>query len=335
MSLASVKQRFFYCCCCLLIALPASASDGLEFITLTVENDIIAGDDGGYTNGIAVSWAKGDFAEFNDDNLPAWLNRLAQSTYIANMPDKRRAVSYLVGQGMQTTSDITVKERVLDEPSYAGLLLWRSTLHAFDSQLADRLSLTLGIVGPLSAAEPAQKTVHDITGSEDPQGWKYQLDNEPVFQFKALRNWRVAQGEILGREYDIITSGEAGIGNLQSALGLGVGFRWGRGLLRAFPSYSAMPGREVNALAGYKTISWQLFINLLGRYTFNDIAIDGNTFKDNSTVKLKHENAIVSWGVAFNVGNWGVLMSMARSSDLFQGQQEPNRFGSASLTYHF
>ena len=31
--------------------------DEIDFFTLTIENDIIAGDDGGYTNGLAVSWA--------------------------------------------------------------------------------------------------------------------------------------------------------------------------------------------------------------------------------------------------------------------------------------
>ena len=45
---------------------------------------------------------------------------LADDLYISTMTQKRRAVSYQIGQGMQTASDIQLEELSEDEPPYVG-----------------------------------------------------------------------------------------------------------------------------------------------------------------------------------------------------------------------
>ncbi len=114
------------------------------------------------TNGIGLSWAHAGFTEFSPDNIPRWLHYLSKDLYIGTMPGKQRAVSYAIDQLMQTPSDIKIPALIENEAPYAGLLVWSGNLHAFDDRVADGLSLTLGVVGPLSGAEQAQKWVHAL-----------------------------------------------------------------------------------------------------------------------------------------------------------------------------
>ena len=60
-------------------------------------------------------------------------------------------MSYQISQLIQTPSDITIPTLIENEAPYAGMLAWSANLHAFDDRVADRLSLMLGIVGPLPA----------------------------------------------------------------------------------------------------------------------------------------------------------------------------------------
>lgn len=308
----------------------------ISFATLTVENDIIVGVDGGYTNGFAFSWAHAGFIEFNDSNLPNWLHAISKDIYISTDEGKRRGVSYMIAQGMQTSSDITISDITLDEAPYAGLLAWKGTLYSYDDKIADRLSLVVGIVGPASGAEFAQKGVHAITGSDEPKGWDNQLENELVFRVGAERHWNMYRYVNSGGfEFDFNANGQIGAGTLRSDLSGGVGFRIGNGLAASFATSSTLPGREINPLAGASGINWYTFLHVTGRYVFNDIFIDGNTFETSHSVPLKQEQLIGAIGFALNTGNWGWVVSGAKTSDQYEGQKDGTKFGSFSFTYRF
>ncbi len=308
----------------------------INFATLTIENDIIAGVDGGYTNGLAFSWAHAGFNEFDESTIPSWMHFLSKDLYISDMEGKRRAVSYMVAQGMQTASNIELKELVIGEPSYAGLLAWKGTLYAFDDYVSDRLSLVLGMVGPASGAEQAQKVVHSMTGSDEPKGWDHQLDNEPVFRLGAERFWSLwRSSSSTGIALEIVGNTVVGVGNLKSDVGAGLGFRWGNNLATSFATASTIPGREINPLAGLSGVNWTIFVHATGLYVANNILIDGNTFETSHSVPLKHGQAIGSLGFALNRGSWGFVVSAARSSDQYEGQEEGSKFGSFSFTYRY
>ena len=314
----------------------AADSEPVTFATITVENDIIAGVDGGYTNGFAFSWAHAGLNSFADPAVPTWIESLTEGLYISTMPNKKRAISYMVAQGMQTSSDITLPQLIEEEPPYAGLLAWKTTLFAFDSNVSDRLSLVLGIVGPASGAEQAQKVVHKLTGSDEPEGWDNQLENEPVFRIAAERFWRSFHAPVSeGLDFDLMTNVQAGAGTLQSEVGAGLGVRIGNNLAASFATASTLPGREINPLAGTSGSNWYFFIHATSRYVFNSVLIEGNTFERSHGVTLKHAQAIGSYGFALNRGSWGFVISAARSSDQYKGQLESSKFGSFSFTYRF
>ena len=322
----------------LFMAAGARAADERpdNWFTVTLENDLFVGKDTGYTNGIALSWAHTGFTEFSPDNIPRWLDYLSKNLYISTMPDKDRAVSYMIGQLMQTPSDLTIPTLIKNEAPYTGLLFWSANLHAFDDRVADRLSLTLGVVGPLSGAEQAQKWVHDITGADEPKGWDNQIGNEPVFQVSAERLLRLAKfhtDKTVGM--DVIGTGNGAVGTIESYLAVGLGARLGRGLDRSFPTASFLPGRQVNPLAGSVTGGWYVFAGVQGRFVANDIGINGNTFKDSHSVPLEHWQAAASGGVAFGFKRWAFLLSAVVATDRYEGQPDSTRFGSLSITYNY
>lgn len=314
----------------------AESAPPITFATLTMENDIIAGEDGGYTNGLAFSWAYAGFDEFEQVDLPRWMRFLSEDLYISTMTKKRRAVSYQIAQGMQTASDIEVEGLSEDEPPYAGLLIWKGTLYAYDSQVTDRLSLSLGVVGPASGAEQSQKWVHKVTGSDEPKGWDHQIENELVFRLQAERYWnllRLSNESDFG--FEVVSNALVGIGNLKSDIGGGLGLRVGFNLASSFSTSSTLPGREINPLAGMSGRNWYFFIHATTVYVANSIAIDGNTFESSHSVALKHQQSIGSFGFAVNRGDWGLVVSMARSTDQYEGQSGKSKFGSFSFSYRY
>jgi hypothetical protein len=322
----------------LFMAAGAHAADGRRdnWFTVTLENDTFVGKDTGYSNGFALSWGHAGFTEFSPDNLPGWLHYLSKNLYISTMPGKQRAVSYMIGQLMQTPSDITTPTLIANEAPYAGLLFWTANLHAFDERVADRLSLTLGVVGPLSGAEQAQKWIHDVIGSDEPKGWDNQIENEPVFQVSAERLLRLAKfrtDKTVGM--DVIGIGSGAVGTIESYLAVGVGTRLGRGLDRSFPEANFMAGPQVNPLAGRITRGWNVFANVQGRFVANDIGINGNTFKDSHSVPLEHWQAAASAGVAVGFKRWAFLFAVLYGTDRYEGQPDTTKFGSLSITYNY
>jgi len=314
------------------------AEDGLDdrWISFTWENDFIADDDSGYTNGMGVSWGYGPFSDMADSDLPAWLQNMAIHLPGVNAPQKQHAVSYRIAQAMFTPEDIEAEELIEDDRPYAGLLLWHANLHSYDEQISDRYWLTLGVVGPASGAEEVQKFIHGVIGVNAPNGWDNQLENEVVFAASAERLWRLKTG-VLGKnlEYDWVGISAGDLGTLRSEVGGGLGFRLGQGLNRSFAAASVIPGRNINPLSGSLKNEWHLFANLYGRYVFNDITIDGNTFEDSHSVTLKHEQLFFAIGGAYHSSDWGVVVSVQDGSQTFEEKKENSLFGSLSVTFRY
>ncbi|KKN83321.1 hypothetical protein LCGC14_0300700 [marine sediment metagenome] len=317
------------------ISCAAQGQTETDWIQLNWENDFFAGEDNGYTNGTGVSWGRRGLEQFDGQSLPGWLGFLAEKTYLANFSGRQRAVSYTLGQAMYTPTDIEQTQLIENDRPYAGLLVWGASLYAFDEEVSDRLSLMLGVVGPAAGAKHTQKLIHDVVGSDTPQGWGNQLDNEPVFSVEAQRLWRVEQWRRGGLEFDIIAGAGGGAGNLLSQVSSGVALRVGSQLGGTWSAVSLIPSRTINTFASESIASWQLYFSLGGRYVLNDITIDGNTFSSSHSVPLEHTQGIMSAGLAVNRGQWGASFSYQLGTDQFEGQRMNTRFGALALTYLF
>ncbi len=309
-----------------------------NWFIVTWENDLFVFNDDGYTNGISVGWGHGPYDSFETLEIPKWIRALSGWTYINGSREKDYAISYLVAQAMYTPTDISDPDPILDDRPYAGTLTWEARIRSYDAKVADSLGLALGFVGPVSLAEQSQKFIHIITGSEEPQGWDNQIGNEPVFRISAEHINRLLVSNTEGRvEFDTNLYLNGGFGNLRSDVGAGLVFRIGTGLDQSFAYVNPAPARGVNTLAGGPSVGfeWQVAAGIYARYVFNDITINGNTFKDSLSAELEHDQYLVGLSMATSWRNWGFIFSVQRGTDTFVGQDTDGGFGTLSVTYNY
>ena len=307
-----------------------------QWHAVTWENDFIADDDSGYTNGIGYSWGYQGFGQMNPSPLFHWLQFIASPLPGYQDANKQHAISYRVAQAMFTPADIDIKELIEDDRPYAGLLLWRAATHHFDYNVSQRYDLTLGIVGPASGAEHVQNAIHQLIGVNQAEGWDNQIANELVFALSTEQLKRLHRGTLSEKlEYDWILAGRADAGTLHSELGIGLGFRFGRNLDNSFAGAGIMPTRNPNPMTWSLQREWHGFINLYGSYVFNDITIDGNTFKDSHAVSLIHEQLFVVLGFSYSEKKWGTTISIQDGSDPFEEKEENGLFASFTYDWHW
>lgn len=310
------------------------AKNDLDYLSFTFENDAFFKDDGLYSNGLLGSWGYNDLSRLDKQTLPTWLAYLAQASYLSSLKEKHYAISYSIGQLLQTAIDLSQEELVEEDAPYVGLLAWKGQLSAYDDLQNDQLSLILGLVGPASGAEFVQNFVHEITGSTTPQGWGNQINNEFVLRLQAQRLWRIYDMQLKTTDFDMIGGVHGGLGNYRSDIAAGLGVRWGQDLAKNFLSASAFPVQKFNQPQN-SPHGWYFFANVSAFYVANDIFIDGNTFQDSHSVDLIHQQFSMSAGFMVNIYSWNIFYTLLHSTDQYHGQNERTRFGSVTVTYNF
>jgi lipid A 3-O-deacylase len=324
-------------CFLMLLGMPlfSHAGPGKTHVTFGLENDAFIGEDDGFTNGIIFHWGYAPFDKFDVSNTPSWVRSLTERLYISTMPGKQRAISYNVSQTIQTPDDITVKQLQVDDVPYMGLLSWKVSLHAFDDEVTDKLSLILGVVGPLSFAEQTQKGFHKVINADDPQGWDNQLDTEPVFRVDLNRNWRLLSGQMKNHfGYDVIGLSQLSVGTISSETDVGMTVRFGRSLDRTFPLITLIPGREINPVGTVKK-AYYFYLGGVVRYVANDIAIDGNTFRDSHSQDLRHDQYVITAGFNVSIGDIAITLSYVDTSKQVVGSTSTDPFGALSVSWSY
>lgn len=320
----------------LLFSSMTDADDSVpEYFTFTFENDVFVGEDDGYTNGFGLTFGRGPFTEFNNDTLPDWQHWLTKDLYISTMKNKQRGVANMFFQRMQTPENISTDELIADDLPYVGLLAWQGTMYAWDTEVSDQFSLYLGAVGPVSLGEQAQKLVHDVLGSDEPLGWDNQIENELVVKVELQRVWNLYRSSGDDFQFDILGLTGVGVGNLESATKAGAAIRWGRNLSSSFVTFSLQADRQVNPLALSPTNDFYVFLGAKGGYVFNDIFIDGNTFRDSHSVPLEHVQNQVNAGLVWNTGRYGFVFQLSSNSARSELIDEREEFGAMSVTYRY
>jgi hypothetical protein len=311
-----------------------------EWFVVTWENDLFAGSDDGYTNGIALAWARGPYEDFDSLQMPGWLKAMASRTHVNNFENRKSAVAYGLVQAMYTPEDLSDPDLIEDDRPYAGALVWSSRVRTYDDRVSDSVGLFLGVVGPASLAEQTQKFVHKITDSEEPQGWDNQIGNEPVFRIDTERVFQIAYKGSARFGFDTNLYADAGLGNLKSNVGAGLVLRLGTGLAESFAFVQPSATRGINTLAagasrGVTGFRWQVSLSGYATYVFNDITLDGNTFKDSPSAELIHDQYLVSLSIATAWRNWGLAVAASSGSDTFEEQSSSTRYGALSITYNW
>lgn len=304
--------------------------------TLTLENDLTNDTDRYFTNGIRLTRTSpiGDVPSSVVD---------AARPLIGTIGSVRWTVG--IGQNMYTPADITLAEPELDDQPYAGWLygtvgVLNDLATGEGRRTQTSVQLSLGVVGPAAMGEEAQKLVHKIIHSPEPQGWDHQLHNEPAVLLTLERRWVVPSEPVLGNlRGDVSPHVGAALGNVFTHASAGLTLRFGEpprfdyGPPRLQPH---TPGSEYFAPSQPDdAFAWYLFAGAEGRAVAHNIFLDGNTFRDSPSVDKELLVADLSAGVVMSFGDVRLSYVQVLRTKEFEGQQGPVLFGGFSVGYRF
>lgn len=294
------------------------------------ENDIFAGSDRNYTNGVRAEWLS------TPDDIPDWVVDAARAFPLFPEDGTFRA-SYAIGQSMYTPSDITLEDPPEDDRPYAGFLYGSIGLIAENGQQLDQLELTVGIVGPASGAAETQKAVHELIGAPEPEGWDTQLKNEPAAVLTYQRSWRgLLSRTDSGYGFDVTPHAGAAIGNVYTYANAGVTLRAGKNLLLDYGPPRIKPSISGSGFfVPYDGVSWYFFAGIEGRAVAHNIFLDGNTFKDSRSVDRNLFIGDLQFGFAMTVENIRVSYTHVFRTPEFGDQDDRDGFGALSLSVRF
>jgi len=314
--------------------------------TFYQENDIYAGTDRGYTNGIKFSWVSADLTEYRQNShIPAWSYPLIDALPFVNQPGFQRNISLSIGQNMYTPEDIMEEELIEGDRPYAGLSYLGIGFISRSSSRMDTLEFDVGIVGPHSYAEKSQKTVHKWTNSDYPQGWDNQIEDEPflnIYYERKVKLLRSANPESIG--YDVIPHAGCALGNAYTAANAGAQVRWGWNLPNDFGTSLIRPGSDTNApydeqdprfYPEDRQFGIHAFAAVDGSAVLRNIVLDGNLFRRSYHVDKEPFVARVLFGVGTIIHRFKITYAYVFITREFETQDGTQAYGTITVSYTF
>lgn len=310
-----------------------------EALTLTVENDIFTGSDNNYTNGVGISWVSADLDTYGDKSfLNEWGRFWAFLPFVSDDGYATYAAWSLV-QEMYTPDNINDPNPPEDDQPYAGILYVDSLLYAKTKNWAHAWDLKLGVVGPSSQAENVQKGVHNLIGSDEPQGWDTQLPDEPVINLGYTAAYLAAAGNVGGlAEWRIVPVGTIGLGTYFTGAGLGIYSEFGWNLVDALGVTALRTGLNAASTVGVgPVIGWSvaLFGGIGGYGVIHYLPLDGTVFTDSRSVDSEPFIGMASLGFSVRHGRLALSYALTYFTKTFETERENPEFGTVSLSWFF
>ncbi|MBY0406850.1 MAG: lipid A deacylase LpxR family protein [Rickettsiales bacterium] len=310
-------------------SLERTGEDKSGIFSVVYENDVFAGTDQNYSNGVRFAW-------LSSEDVPDEAEWLAAHVLPIEESGKKR-ISLAAGQSMFTPRDLTRRDLIRDDRPYAGWLYVSGGMVSDTGSELDNIVLTLGVVGPASLAEQTQKFVHTTVTGEYPQGWNNQLKNEPGAVLTYEHKWRsIAEFSPFGLGVDFTPHVGVNLGNVFTDAAMGGTVRIGYDLPgdygppRIRPS---LPGSDffipTRELGGY------VFAGVEGRAVGRNIFLDGNTFRDSHSVDKKLLVGGLQAGVAVTYGQTRLSYTHVLLTKEFKTQKEDSQFGALTLSWRF
>lgn len=305
------------------------AEDDKGIFNIVIENDIFAGSDSDYTNGIRFAWLS------SEENMPLLARRIAGILPLAGEGNKR--ISIAAGQSMFAPEDLSRRDLVKNDQPYAGWLYGSVGMVSDTGKTLDNVMLTVGVVGPLSFAEQSQKFVHKVVDSPRPNGWDNQLKNEPGIVLTYERKWRnLYKISPFGLSADVTPHVGVNLGNINTDAAVGATLRLGYDLPadygppRIRPS---LPGSDF--FVPSQDLGAYLFTTIGERAVARNIFLDGNTFRDSPSVDKKYFVGSLQVGAAVTYGETRLSYTHVLMTKEYSTQKHPSVFGALTLSHRF
>lgn len=304
--------------------------DDKDIFNVVWENDIVAGTDRGYTNGVRFAWLS------SEQNAPRWASTIA--SYIPMIDgDGNKRVSVAFGQSIFAPDNLNLRVPDPNDRPYAGWLYGSVGIVSDTGTRLDNAALTVGVVGPSAMAEQTQKFIHSSVTGDYPLGWDRQLKDEPGIMLTYERKWRgLYEASAFGLGADVVPHVGANLGNVNTSASVGTTLRVGYDLPadygppRIRPS---LPGSDF--FIPTRQVSGYLFTTIEGRAVARDIFLDGNTFKDSPSVEKENFIGSLQVGAALTYGDTRLSYTHVFMTDQFKTESRPEQFGALTLSYRF
>ncbi len=320
-------------------------------VLLQLDNDLFAGSDRDYTNGIRLGFIQEIPFESSEgqrmnkrlrDGSKKIQGRL-QSLRIPDDANLRFARGFGLTQLMFTPEDPLALSAPEGERPYASWLGLEYSLHVKEDNFVNSLTFSVGTTGDASLAQPSQNWVHrNISKSPLFQGWDSQVPSEITanihFDHKQ-RFRRLSRKTSSGLEIDGYYEGGLAAGNFRTDAYIGSLARIGYRLPSSFSTPRVQLGGYGHQLFSDtkdygKKFSAFAFAGVRATGVLHDITLDGPVFRKFDTgVESKPFVGELIYGVGFRYHRIDLIFSQSVRSDEFAGQTENQKFGSFMIRF--
>ena len=286
------------------------------------ENDAFGNTDANYTNGASLAVAR------DTKGL------LGGVWDLAGKSEGRRFSVYELTQLQFTPTNLDLKNPDPNDRPYAGFLYAGLSSFLQKKESLHGFKLLVGIIGPDSFSETLQKFTHHVIGSDLPQGWYYQLKNEPIINLAYEYRRRIPLSSSASKfEVDLVPMGSAMAGNYlvqaEAGMHLRLGYRlagdFGTSTLRGI---GYLPFPEDDSM-------WRLYVFGGGHLDIvaRDITLDGNTFARSRSVDKRIFKQTGEVGMAVSGGPIRISFVYVMMGKEFYGQQHDEDYGSLLFSW--
>ena len=254
-------------------------------------------------------------------------------------------------QNMYTPDNIASDELQVGDRPYCGLLLvsFIGDKIYHESFLKGNISvrhvLGAGTTGDASCAEESQRVVHKIIGSRKPNGWTYQIAEEPIVQYQGYIDWNIPIFKSQWFSIYGIPRGYLMVGNFRDQIGLGFDLKMGMNSVEnigANYAFSApanpMSYREYVESKRNNPVSMKLYLlgGTEGKFVLWDTSLDGTMFRD-SIYTVDSEKWVGEFHVGAGLGckYFDFKSLVVFRSKEYEEQDESSIYGRFSLAINF
>ena len=287
-------------------------------IQVFIENDVLAGSDRYYTNGIKLGGG-------GEIPLVGALLKPIPEAIIDVMgregPDgetPRNHLGFFIGQNIYTPKDIGITERQPFDRPWAAWLYVGSVVQRIRGNRLDTVELDIGMVGPAALGKPVQSGWHKLVGAAQPKGWSNQIPNEPAFMAAYLQKRRFGTSTI-----QIVPHAGITVGTVMTLARVGGIVRIGS-RMTGFGPDSIEPGgamlqttRKQDSQAMNVCCEWYVFVGGDYRLVGRNIFLDGPMFRGGPNVNRRNAVRDLSAGFAFRYRELNLSLTHIRRSEEF------------------
>jgi hypothetical protein len=250
-------------------------------------------------------------------------------------------------QLMYTPDDLTSRAYNPHDYPYSGALFASHTLFSYNpiKKYSFQSELILGVIGPAALARPTQTLVHRLEGYDIPEGWGHQFSNDLLLNINVTIEKQLAQA---GNGLEIIGGSQISAGTMQNSLTVYSLIRFGN-MTAYFDGFlSQYSSTGLNKL-GNRRGQFYFFVKPAAQLIFSNALVQGGIFTHNPNLHagdgkpqdttggqisttaeppppaalpypaLNKLEASLTYGAAFNAGNFSISLSQITSSAQLKG----------------